>query len=58
MIGVFYMKNVDLCEYVVCLCVYNYLCDFMLFKKIEGILLFWRIMKIEEIVIFRLKGFN
>jgi len=28
----------------------------MLFKKIEEVLLFWGIMKIEEIVIFRLKG--
>ncbi len=51
----FKVVYVELCEYVVCLCVYNYLGDFMLLKKIGEILLFWGIMKIEEIVIFRLK---
>ncbi len=35
---------------MVCLCVYNYLCDFLLFKKIEEILLFWGIMKIGGII--------
>ena len=34
---------------MVCLCVYNYLCDFMLFKKIEEILC-WGIMKIGGII--------
>jgi len=42
---------VELCEHVVCLFVYNYLGDFMLFKKIGEILLFWRIMKIGRIII-------
>ena len=47
----FKVNYVELCEYVVCLFVYNYLGDFMLFKKIGEILLFWRIMKIGRIII-------